>query len=99
MREEERTITTVEHGVFGLPSPDWNEEELEDLLRFDEVGGPATPEAPPRRLLQNLSHGGLYSSDEEKEHESWLVACDLLRMKIDCDFASLWILKSDCGFF
>lgn len=68
MREEKRTIATVEHGVFGLPSPDWNEEKLENLLHFDEVCVAAASETPPRRLPQNPSSGGFNSSDKEEEH-------------------------------
>ncbi|KAF3331978.1 Zinc-metallopeptidase [Carex littledalei] len=91
MREEERTIATVEHGVFGLPSPDWNEEKLENLLHFDEVCGAAAPEAPPRRLLQNPSSGGLNSSDKEEEH----LFADLV--SVICCFESKSFIKGYRG--
>lgn len=65
---EEGAIAAVEGGDFSWPALDGDEEELEDILGFDEVSGGAAAGAPPRRLLQHPPCLLLDAADEEEKH-------------------------------
>nr|GMD22300.1 hypothetical protein Iba_chr08aCG9500 [Ipomoea batatas] len=54
--------------MVGGPSPDRDEEELEDLLVVDQIGARSAGYAPPNSTLEHLLHLLLYPSRQEEEH-------------------------------
>ncbi|GMH21613.1 hypothetical protein Nepgr_023455 [Nepenthes gracilis] len=68
LREEELAVVAVQERFLSRPSPDGDEEELENLFVADEIRAGTAVYASRYAPFQNLPHLLLHTSHEEEEH-------------------------------
>lgn len=56
LREHELAVITIQGRLLAGPPPNGNEEELEDLLVLNQIGGRATVYTPGHTRFQHLTH-------------------------------------------
>mgnify|MGYP000432718367 CR=1 FL=1 len=68
LRKKETTVIAVKSRFLGRPSPDWNEEELENVVIANFISGRRTTKTSTYVPLQYLRYLLPQSSEKEEEH-------------------------------